>query len=148
MRFLGLDLGTRTLGIAVSDRTNTIASPLKTIRFKESEYTSVIPELKSIVMEKGITDFVLGLPKNMNNSLGFASERSLNFKKLLEDNFALPVHLVDERLTTVEAENILLMSDHSRKKRKKVIDNVASSLILDTYLKGRKENERRKTNNE
>lgn len=148
MRFLGLDLGTRTLGIAVSDRTNTIASPLKTIRFKESEYTSVIPELKSIVMEKGITDFVLGLPKNMNNSLGFASERSLNFKKLLEDNFTLPVHLVDERLTTVEAENILLMSDHSRKKRKKVIDNVASSLILDTYLKGRKENERRKTNNE
>ncbi len=148
MRFLGLDLGTRTLGIAVSDRTNTIASPLKTIRFKESEYTSVIPELKSIVMEKGITDFVLGLPKNMNNSLGFASERSLNFKKLLEDNFALPVHLVDERLTTVEAENILLMSDHSRKKRKKVIDNVASSLILDTYLKGRIENERRKTNNE
>lgn len=148
MRFLGLDLGTRTLGIAVSDRTNTIASPLKTIRFKESEYTSVIPELKSIVMEKGITDFVLGLPKNMNNSLGFASERSLNFKKLLEDNFAIPVHLVDERLTTVEAENILLMSDHSRKKRKKVIDNVASSLILDTYLKGRKENERRKTNNE
>ena len=148
MRFLGLDLGTRTLGIAVSDRTNTIASPLKTIRFKESEYTSVIPELKSIVMEKGITDFVLGLPKNMNNSLGFASERSLNFKKLLEDNFTLPVHLVDERLTTVEAENILLMSDHSRKKRKKVIDNVASSLILDTYLKGRLENERRKTNNE
>lgn len=148
MRFLGLDLGTRTLGIAVSDRTNTIASPLKTIRFKESEYTSVIPELKSIVMEKCITDFVLGLPKNMNNSLGFASERSLNFKKLLEDNFALPVHLVDERLTTVEAENILLMSDHSRKKRKKVIDNVASSLILDTYLKGRIENERRKTNNE
>lgn len=148
MRFLGLDLGTRTLGIAVSDRTNTIASPLKTIRFKESEYTSVIPELKSIVMEKGITDFVLGLPKNMNNSLGFASERSLNFKKLLEDNFTLPVHLVDERLTTVEAENILLMSDHSRKKRKKVIDNVASSLILDTYLKGRIENERRKTNNE
>ena len=148
MRFLGLDLGTRTLGIAVSDRTNTIASPLKTIRFKESEYTSVIPELKSIVMEKGITDFVLGLPKNMNNSLGFASERSLNFKKLLEDNFALPVHLVDERLTTVEAENILLMSDHSRKKRKKVIDNVASSLILDTYLKGRIENERRKTINE
>lgn len=148
MRFLGLDLGTRTLGIAVSDRTNTIASPLKTIRFKESEYTSVIPELKSIVTEKGITDFVLGLPKNMNNSLGFASERSLNFKKLLEDNFAMPVHLVDERLTTVEAENILLMSDSSRKKRKKVIDNVASSLILDTYLKGRKENERRKNNNE
>ncbi len=136
MRYLGLDLGTRTLGISVSDKTNTIASPLKTIRFKENDYESVIPELKNIVLEKGITDFVLGLPKNMNNSLGFASERSMTFKKLLEDNFFLPVHLVDERLTTVEAEHILLMNDTSRKKRKKVIDNVASSLILDTYLKG------------
>lgn len=136
MRYLGLDLGTRTLGISVSDKTNTIASPLKTIRFKENDYESVIPELKMIVLEKGITDFVLGLPKNMNNSLGFASERSMTFKKLLEDNFFLPVHLVDERLTTVEAEHILLMNDTSRKKRKKVIDNVASSLILDTYLKG------------
>lgn len=136
MRYLGLDLGTRTLGISVSDKTNTIASPLKTIRFKENDYESVMPELKSIVLEKGITDFVLGLPKNMNNSLGFASERSMTFKKLLEDNFFLPVHLVDERLTTVEAEHILLMNDTSRKKRKKVIDNVASSLILDTYLKG------------
>lgn len=136
MRYLGLDLGTKTLGISVSDKTNTIASPLKTIRFKESDYESVIPELKNIVLEKGITDFVLGLPKNMNNSLGFASERSMTFKKLLEDNFFLPVHLVDERLTTVEAEHILLMNDTSRKKRKKVIDNVASSLILDTYLKG------------
>ena len=136
MRYLGLDLGTKTLGISVSDKTNTIASPLKTIRFKESDYESVIPELKSIVLEKGITDFVLGLPKNMNNSLGFASERSMTFKKLLEDNFFLPVHLVDERLTTVEAEHILLMNDTSRKKRKKVVDNVASSLILDTYLKG------------
>lgn len=136
MRYLGLDLGTKTLGISVSDKTNTIASPLKTIRFKENDYESVMPELKSIVLEKGITDFVLGLPKNMNNSLGFASERSMTFKKLLEDNFFLPVHLVDERLTTVEAEHILLMNDTSRKKRKKVIDNVASSLILDTYLKG------------
>ena len=136
MRYLGLDLGTKTLGISVSDKTNTIASPLKTIRFKENDFESVIPELKSIVLEKGITDFVLGLPKNMNNSLGFASERSMTFKKLLEDNFFLPVHLVDERLTTVEAEHILLINDTSRKKRKKVIDNVASSLILDTYLKG------------
>lgn len=136
MRYLGLDLGTKTLGISVSDKTNTIASPLKTIIFKENDFESVIPELKSIVLEKGITDFVLGLPKNMNNSLGFASERSMTFKKLLEDNFFLPVHLVDERLTTVEAEHILLMNDTSRKKRKKVIDNVASSLILDTYLKG------------
>ena len=141
MRYLGLDLGTKTLGLSVSDKTNTISSPYKTLHFKENEYTSVLQELKEIVKEKEITAFVLGLPKNMNNSLGFASERSLNFKKILEENFSLPVYLVDERLSTVEAEKILLMGDKSRKKRKKVIDNVASALILDTFLK-----ERRNTN--
>lgn len=135
MRYLGLDLGTRTLGIAVSDVTNTIASPLKTIRFLEGEYESIIPELKQIVEEKKITAFVLGLPKNMDNSLGFAAERSLNFSEILKKNFSLPVHFIDERLTTVEAEKILISTDKSRKKRKKVIDNVASSLILETFLK-------------
>ena len=124
MRYLGLDLGTKTLGLAVSDKTNTIATPLVTKRFNENDYESVLDDLEVIVKEKQITDFVLGLPKNMDNSLGFAAERSENFARLL-----------DERLTTVEAENILLMGDKSRKKRKKVIDNVASSLILETYLK-------------
>ena len=142
MRYLGLDLGTKTLGLSLSDKTNTIAIPYETIHFKENEYASVLKSLEKIVKEKEITDFVLGLPKNMNNSLGFASERSLEFKKILEEYFSLPVHLVDERLSTVEAEKILLSSDKSRKKRKKVIDNVASSLILETFLKGRKnENE-------
>ena len=142
MRYLGLDLGTKTLGLSLSDKTNTIATPYETIHFKENEYASVLKSLEKIVKEKEITDFVLGLPKNMNNSLGFASERSLEFKKILEEYFSLPVHLVDERLSTVEAEKILLLSDKSRKKRKKVIDNVASSLILETFLKGRnKKNE-------
>ena len=142
MRYLGLDLGTKTLGLSLSDKTNTLASPYETLHFKEQDYSSVLASLEKIVKEKEITDFVLGLPKNMNNSLGFASERSLTFKKILEEYFSLPVHLVDERLSTVEAEKILLLSDKSRKKRKKVIDNVASSLILDTFLKGRKkENE-------
>ena len=142
MRYLGLDLGTKTLGLSLSDKTNTIAIPYETIHFKENEYASVLKSLEKIVKEKEITDFVLGLPKNMNNSLGFASERSLEFKKILEEYFSLPVHLVDERLSTVEAEKILLSSDKSRKKRKKVIDNVASSLILETFLKGRnKKNE-------
>ena len=142
MRYLGLDLGTKTLGLSLSDKTNIIATPYETIHFNENEYASVLKSLEKIVKEKEITDFVLGLPKNMNNSLGFASERSLEFKKILEEYFSLPVHLVDERLSTVEAEKILLSSDKSRKKRKKVIDNVASSLILETFLKGRKnENE-------
>lgn len=135
MRYLGLDLGTKSLGVSVSDITNTFSLPLKTLHFKDEEYHSIISELRSIVEEKHITDFVLGLPKNMNNTCGFASDRTMNFKKILEDEFLMPVHLVDERLTTKEAENILLMNDMSRKKRKKVIDNVASSLILETYLK-------------
>ena len=142
MRYLGLDLGTKTLGLSLSDKTNTLATPYMTIHFENQDYSSVLVNLEKIVKEKEITDFDLGLPKNMNNSLGFASERSLNFKKILEENFSLPVYLVDERLSTIEAEKILLSSDKSRQKRKKVIDNVASSIILDTFLKGRKnENE-------
>lgn len=134
MRFLGLDLGTRTLGISISDPTNSIACPLKTLRFSLENYEHVLEELKQIVEEHKITAFVLGLPKNMNNSLGFAADRSIKFRELLESTFSLPVHFVDERLTTVEAEKILISTNKSRKKRKKVIDNVASSLILETFL--------------
>lgn len=133
MRYLGLDLGTKTLGLAISDKTNTIATPLTVIRYQD--YEELIAELKLIVSEKEIGKFILGLPKNMNNSEGFAAERSLSFKKELEENFDIPVILIDERLSTVEAENILLSADVSRKKRKRVIDGVAASIILDTYLK-------------
>lgn len=140
MRYLGLDLGTKSLGIALSDRTNTIASPFKTLHFKEEDYESVLTELKKIVKEKEITHFVLGLPKNMDNSCGFASKRSLNFQKLLDETFSLPVILVDERLSSKEAENILLQNDMKRIKRKKVIDNVAAAIILDTFLKERRMN--------
>lgn len=135
MRYLGLDLGTKSLGIAISDKTNTIATPMKTIFFNEFDYQSVIPKLKEIVTEKNITAFVLGLPKNMNNSLGYAAERSYKFSELLKENFLLPVYFIDERLSTTEAEKILITGNKTRKKRKKVIDNVASSLILETYLK-------------
>ena len=135
MRYLGLDLGTVTLGIAISDKTNTIATPMKTLRFRENEAESVVDELKKIVLEKSITAFVLGLPKNLDNTCGYAVERSLQFKKILEKYFALPVYLVDERYSTKEAERILLSTDTKRKKRKKVIDNIAATLILETYLK-------------
>jgi putative Holliday junction resolvase len=143
MRFIGLDLGTKTLGISLSDRTNTIASPYKTITFKSECYEAIIPELKKIIAEKDITEIVLGLPKNMNNSCGFAAERSKKFQKLLESSVNLPIHLVDERLSSMEAEKILISTDLSRIKRKKVVDNVASAIILDTYLKERRiKNER------
>ena len=135
MRCLGLDLGTRTCGLAMSDKTNFIASPFKTLRWDGENYDLLFNELDVIIKDYSITDLVLGLPKNMNNTLGFASERSLKFKEALEDRYGLKVVLIDERLTTVEAENYLISADMSRKNRKKVIDGVAASLILDTYLK-------------
>ena len=133
MRCLALDLGTKTLGLALTDKTNTIASPYKTIRFHD--YDELIKEIKEIVDEKCVGKFILGYPKNMNNSLGFAVERTNNFKKELEKNFDLPIILIDERLSTTEAENILISTDTSRKKRKQVIDSYAAAIILDTYLK-------------
>ena len=138
MRYLGLDLGTKTCGVAISDRTNTLASFLKVINFKSEDYKSIIDELKSIVEEYNITEIALGLPKNMDNSCGFAANRSLNFKKLLEDNMDIKINLIDERLTTTEAENILINLDKSRKERKKVIDGIAAVLILESFIKERK----------
>lgn len=144
MRYLGLDLGTKTLGIAISDRTNLIATPLITLHFKNENYESVLTDLQKIVTEKNITDFVLGLPKNMDNTCGFAATRSKNFQMLLENHFQLPIHLIDERLSSKEAENILLSTDMRRIKRKKVVDNVAAAIILDTFLKERRiKNERK-----
>lgn len=135
MRCLGLDLGTKTLGLAISDKTNTIASPYKVLRWDGEDYNLLFKELDDIVVSNNITDLALGLPKNMNNTMGFASERSLKFRDELVKRYNLKVVLVDERLTTVEATNYLLEADLSRKKRKKVVDGVAASIILDTYLK-------------
>ncbi len=135
MRCLGLDLGTRTLGLAMSDKMNMIASPYKVLRWDGEDYNLLFSELDSIISDNGITDLVLGLPKNMNNTLGFAAERSMNFKKALEERYSLDVTLIDERLTTVEATNYLLEADMSRKKRKEKVDGIAASIILDTYLK-------------
>ena len=135
MRCLGLDLGTKTLGLAISDKSNMIASPFKVLHWDGENYDILFTELDNIIKENGITDLVLGLPKNMNNTLGFAAERSLKFKDALEERYNMVVTLIDERLSTVEATNYLLDADLSRKKRKKVIDGVAASIILDTYLK-------------
>lgn len=135
MRCLGLDLGTKTLGLAISDKTNMIASPYKVLRWDGENYNLLFNELDSIINDNNITDLVLGLPKNMNNTLGFAAERSLKFKVVLESRYGLEVKLIDERLSTMEATNYLLEADMSRKKRKQVIDGVAASIILDTYLK-------------
>lgn len=137
MRCLGLDLGTKTLGIAISDKMNIISSPYCVLHWDGEDYNLLFNELDKIIKNNEITDLVLGLPKNMNNTLGFAAERSLAFKDALEKRYNLEVKLIDERLSTVEAINYLLDADLSRKKRKKVVDGVAASIILDTYLKRR-----------
>ena len=136
MRYLGLDLGTKTLGLATTDKLGIISSPYKVLRY--DDINKLVEELLIIIKEESIDELVLGLPKNMNNSLGFASERSLNFKELLSSKCNLPIHLVDERLSTMEAENILINNDTSRQKRKKIIDAYAASIILETFLKSKK----------
>ena len=141
MIVLGLDLGTKTLGIAIS-RTGIIANPYKLLRYNNEEYDKLALEVADIVRQENVTEIALGLPKNMNNTCGFATERSQNFKKILEKYVDIPITLVDERLSTVEATNILLANDMSRKKRKNVIDFTAAMIILDTYLKKRNNNEK------
>lgn len=137
MRYLGLDLGSRTLGVAISDPTGLIASSYTIIRHNE-EYDKLIDEVLGIVQEKKIDEIVLGLPKNMNNTIGPKGELSFQFKEKLEKEIKIPVHLMDERLTTKQANDLLLYNDTSRKKRKQVIDSVAATIILQSYLDKRR----------
>lgn len=132
MRYLGLDLGSRTLGIAVSE-TGLIASNYKTIRHEE-EYDRLLDEVKALVEELKIDTVVLGFPKNMNNTIGPKGELSLDFKDKLEKIINIPVVLQDERLSTKSALDTLIKGNVSRKDRKKVVDSVAATIILQTYL--------------
>lgn len=134
MRYLGLDLGSKTLGIAISDTTKTIASTLKTLYFKDENYESLIEPLREIILDNDIEKIVLGLPKNMDNSLGMRANITLEFKKMLENAFDMEVVMEDERLTSVISNNILIEADMSRKKRKKKVDGIAAQIILQSYL--------------
>ena len=134
MRCLGLDLGSKTLGIAISDMTNCIASVYKTIFFKDEDYSSLIEPLREIILKEDIGTLVLGLPKNMNNSLGTRAMITLEFKETLEKEFGLPVIMEDERLTSVISNNILISANMSRNKRKKKVDGMAAEIILQGYL--------------
>lgn len=134
MRCLGLDLGSKTLGIAISDMTNTIATIYTTLRFDEDDYDSLIPQLKDIILKNDIDVIVLGLPKNMNNTLGKRAEITLDFKEKLEKQLLVKVTLMDERLTSVISNNVMIEADMSRKKRKKKVDGIAAQIILQDYL--------------
>lgn len=134
MRYLGLDLGSKTLGVSVSDQTKTIASVLKTLYFENEDYDSLIEPLNDIIKEYQVEKIILGYPKNMDNTIGTRAEITLKFKEKLEDKLKLEVVLEDERLTSVISNQVLIDADMSRKKRKKKVDGIAAQLILQSYL--------------
>jgi putative holliday junction resolvase len=134
MRTMGLDVGSKTVGIALSDELGWTAQGLETLRINEEENVFGFDELGKIIKEYQVDKVVVGLPKNMNGTIGPRGEASQFFARELEERFGIPVILWDERLTTVAAERVLLEADVSRKKRKKVIDKMAAMMILQGYL--------------
>ncbi|EPY06139.1 Holliday junction resolvase [Paenibacillus sp. E194] len=132
MKILGLDYGDRRIGVAISDAFGWTAQGLEVIERRKPE--NDLKRLGDIVKEHGVEAFVLGLPKNMNGTVGPRGELSMSFAEQLKQSFGLPVHLWDERLSTVSAERALLEADVSRKKRRQVIDKMAATIILQTYL--------------
>lgn len=131
-RLLGLDLGTKTIGVALSDVTRTIASPLETII--RAKFTADAARLTVIAAEQGVTGIVLGLPRNLDGSEGPRAQATRAFTRSFNRLSALPILLWDERLSTVAAERMLIEADRSRKRRGEVIDKVAATIILQSAL--------------
>ena len=132
MRYLGLDLGAKTLGVSISDKTGLIASFYDSFRYEKED--ELLEKIKGIVEKEDIDVLVLGLPINMDGSLGFRAEETTVFKNKLEDVLNKEVVFQDERLSTRVATDVLIEADMSRKKRKGVIDGVSAVVILQTYL--------------
>lgn len=136
MRLLGLDVGSKTVGVAISDELGITAQKLETIQIDETKYNFGMRPLKKFVRQYDVDGFVLGLPKNMDGTSGNSVARSKAYGKRLEEKFNLPVYYSDERLTTIESRRVLIEDAgmHDRKKRKQVIDQMAAVLILQNYL--------------
>ncbi|MCY9807325.1 Holliday junction resolvase RuvX [Lentilactobacillus senioris] len=135
MKLMGLDVGSKTVGVAMSDAFGWTSQGIEIIPIDEENQEFGLDRVTELVEQYGVQGFVVGLPKNMNNSLGPRAEASQKYADKLTQLFNLPVDFEDERLTTVEAERMLVeKADVSRKKRKKVIDKVAAGLILQNYL--------------
>ena len=135
MRILGLDFGSVTVGVAVSDALRVTAQPLETITRKdENKLRQTCARIEQLIAEYEVESIVLGYPKNMNDSVGERAKKTEEFKAMLERRTGLPVTLWDERLTTVAAERVLMESGVRRENRKAVIDQVAAALILQGYL--------------
>ncbi|APB30770.1 Holliday junction resolvase RuvX [Vagococcus teuberi] len=135
MRKMGLDVGSRTVGIAVSDLLGWTAQGLEIIKINEDEGEFGIERVAELVNQYEVEEFVVGLPKNMNNTIGPRAEAAMAYGDLLKETFNLPVVYQDERLSTVAAERMLVeQANTSRAKRKKVIDKLAAVMILQNYL--------------
>lgn len=142
MRILGLDYGSKTLGVAISDPFGWTAQGLDTItRKEENNLVGTIKRLKEIITGYSIDKIVLGLPKNMNNTEGERVEKTLVFKRRLEREFGITVITWDERLSTVGAQRLLNEAEIGKKKQKKVIDKMAAVFILQGYLDANKVSE-------
>ena len=135
MRIIGLDYGTKTVGVAVSDALGLTAQGVETItRKEENKLRQTLARIEAIIEEYEVTKIVVGLPKNMNNTLGDRAEKSLELKETLERRTGLPVVMWDERLTTAEAERTLMETGVRRENRKQYLDQMAAVLILQGYL--------------
>ncbi|AOR23189.1 Holliday junction resolvase RuvX [Clostridium taeniosporum] len=132
MRILGLDLGKKTIGVAISDPLGFTAQGITTIRRANKEKD--LEELKKICDDYKVETIVIGLPKNMNGTIGPSGEIAMEMGKVIEENLNIKVEFWDERLTTVAAHKAMLEADLSRNKRKKIVDKVASTYILQGYL--------------
>lgn len=132
MRIMGLDVGTKTVGVAISDELGMTAQAITTVRRKNLR--SDLGELSKLIAEHGVERVVVGLPLNMDGSEGERAQASRDFARKLEEDAHVPVELWDERLSTVAAQRVLLEADLSREKRKKVVDQVAATFILQGWL--------------
>lgn len=134
---MGLDVGSKTVGVAMSDPFGWTAQGIEIIKIDEENEVFGLERVGELIKQYEVSKIVVGLPKNMNNSIGPRAEASLTYGKMLTESFQLPVEFQDERLTTVQAERMLIEEGNtSRKKRKKVIDKVAAVMILQNYLDG------------
>ncbi|MBF0715611.1 Holliday junction resolvase RuvX [Gemelliphila palaticanis] len=138
-RIMALDYGSKTIGVAISDALQITAQGIETLQTNEAIKDFKIKRIKELVKEYDVEQIIVGLPKNMDNSIGFRGEATLNFVEILKNKIkSVEITLQDERLTTMGAERVLLEADISRKKRKQVIDKMAAVLILQTYLDTKK----------
>lgn len=141
MRIIGLDFGTKTIGVALSDELQLTAQAFETItRKSENKLRQTLARIEEIIEEYQVEKIVLGYPKNMNNTIGERAEAVESFKESLERRTGLPVVLWDERLSTVEAERVLMEQGVRREHRKEHIDQIAAAIILSGYLEAQKVN--------